>query len=356
MNQTLIAALHVSLHATIQEVVKRIDMSGRLSLALLVDEEERLKAVITDGDVRRGLLGGLVLSDQAQRLLDIKQGMPNPRAVTGALGQDPSSLLELMQERHVRQIPLLDERGRVADIITMNDLLPTQAPEIRAVIMAGGFGTRLRPLTNDMPKPMLPVAGRPVMEWIVGQLRDAGIRRMIVTTHYKPEKIQEHFGNGQAFGVELDYVNEDRPLGTGGALGLMEPPSGPSLVINGDVITHLDITKMVDFHQDHSADMTVAITPQELEVPYGVIDCEGAVVKQLREKPKISLMVNAGIYLLQPEVYAFIPHDGEPMNMTDLIQRLMDAGRVVVGFPIREYWLDIGERKAFEKAQDHLTS
>jgi dTDP-glucose pyrophosphorylase/CBS domain-containing protein len=356
MNQTHLATLQVSTLATIQEVVKRIDLSGRLSLALLVDEDKRLQAVITDGDVRRGLLGGLGLQDPAQRLLDIKAGMPNPQAVTSRLGEDPTRLLQLMQERHVRQIPLLDEAGRVADIITMNDLLPTQAPELRAVIMAGGFGTRLRPLTNDTPKPMLSVAGRPVMEWIVAQLRDAGIRRMNVTTHYKPEKIKEHFGDGRAFGVELNYVNEELPLGTGGALGLMEPPDGPSLVINGDVITHLDILKMLDFHQEHEADMTVAISQQQMEVPFGVVDCEGAAVRQLREKPKIALMVNAGIYLLEPNVYSFIPPGRGHFNMTDLIQWLLDAGRTVVGFPILEYWLDIGERGAFDKAQDHLSS
>jgi len=354
MNKLDLASLHVPLHATIQEVVKRIDLSGRLSLALLVEEGNQLRAVITDGDVRRGLLEGFSLQDPASRLLEVKARMPNPVAVTSTLGEDPTVLLQLMQERHVRQIPLLDQAGRVADIVTMNDLLPTQAPEIRAVIMAGGIGARLRPLTDDMPKPMLSVAGRPAMEWIVAQLREAGIRRMNVTTHYKPEKIKNYFGDGRAFGVELNYVNEELPLGTGGALGLMDPPDGPFLVINGDVITHLDILKMLDFHSEHRADITVGIHQQKLEVPFGVVDCTGPLLTQLREKPTLSLMVNAGIYMLEPSVYTFIPPGGEHFNMTDLIQWLLDAGRKVVGFPIMEYWSDIGEHQSYRDVQSHL--
>ena len=355
MNQSVIAMLHVPIDAPIHEVVKRIDMSGRLSLALLVDAQERLLAVITDGDVRRGLLSGLTLADPGSSLLAIKTQMPNPQAVTALLGTDAARLLEMMQERHIRQIPLLDELGRVADIITLNDLLPTQLPELRAVIMAGGLGTRLRPLTDDTPKPMLHVAGRPAMEWIVGQLRDAGIRRMIVTTHYKPEKIMDHFGDGKDFGVELTYVNEDKPMGTGGALGLMGRPESPFLVINGDVITHLDIRKMLDFHQEHAAEMTMAVNLHRLEIPYGVVECQGPLVRSLREKPSIPVMVNAGIYLLQPSVHTFIPQ-GKHFNMTDLIQWLLDAGKVVVGFPIREYWMDIGCPTDYLKVQTHLDS
>ncbi|BDU71018.1 nucleotidyltransferase family protein [Mesoterricola silvestris] len=354
MNLSVISTLEVPADCTIRSLVECIDRSGRLGVALLTQENGCLLAVITDGDVRRGLLAGLSLESLALDLLPIKNRMPNPKAVTAPVGTDSAHLLEIMQERHIRQIPLLDPQGRVADIVTMNDLLPTKQQELRAVIMAGGLGTRLRPLTDDTPKPMLSVAGRPAMEWIVEQLKRAGISRMNVATHYKPEKIMDHFGDGRAFGVEINYVNEELPLGTGGALGLLEPPEHPFIVINADVITHLDVLKMQDFHQEHGADMTVAITRQEFEVPFGIVDCEGAALTRLREKPKINLMVNAGIYLLEPRVYSFIPQKGERFNMTDLIQWLLDAGRPVVGFPIREYWMDIGEHKNLETAQDHL--
>ncbi|HNX94875.1 MAG TPA: nucleotidyltransferase family protein [Holophaga sp.] len=343
-------ALHIAPATTLRDTIRAIDASGRLGTALIVDEEQRLSAVITDGDIRRGLLAGLSLDTPIGELLAIKALEPNPHAITAAEDTDPTELLRLMQERHVRQIPLLDEAGRVTNIVTLNELLPTQPQGLRAVIMAGGFGTRLKPLTDQIPKPMLPVGGRPVMEWIVEKLRHAGIRQMKVTTHFMPEKIMEHFGNGQSFGVEMEYVNEDRPLGTGGALGLIAQPNEPFLVINGDVLTEIDFQKMLDFHEEHEADMTVAINLHQVEVPFGVIDCTGPLITKLQEKPRMNLLVNAGIYLLQPTVYQFIPQD-TPFNMTDLIQWLLNAGRRVVGFPIREYWMDIGHHPDYAQAQ-----
>jgi len=347
--------LHITINSPLREVIRTIDGSGRMSIALLVDEERRLLAVITDGDVRRGLLAGFALETPVRELLAIKALEPNPQAVTAPVRTNPPELLRIMQERHVRQIPLLDEEGRVADIITLNELLPSQSQELRAVIMAGGFGTRMKPLTDDLPKPMLPIAGKPVMEWIVEKLRLAGINHLKVTTHFMPEKIMEHFGDGQAFGVEMEYVNEDRPLGTGGALGLIPPPEEPFLVINGDVLTEVDFAKMLDFHQEHEADMTVAINLHQIEVPYGVIDCTGPMITRLREKPRMNLLVNAGIYLLQPTVYHYIPQDTH-FNMTDLIQWLLDGGRRVVGFPIREYWMDIGHHPDYTQAQKDFTN
>ena len=304
--------------------------------------------------MRRGLLAGLTLAASARELLPIKLGVPNSVAVTAPIGTTPMALMSLMQERHVRQIPLLDELGRVADIVTLAELLPESPQALSAVIMAGGFGTRLRPMTDHMPKPMLPVGGRPVMEWIVDQLRAAGIHQVKVSTHYKPEKIMDHFGDGSAFGVEMEYVNEDRPLGTGGALGLMDQPDAPFLVINGDVLTQIDFQKMLDFHQEHQAEMTVAVNMHQLEIPFGVVECSGPRIQTLREKPCLPVLINAGIYLLQPSVHKLLPQKGERFNMTDLIQWLLDAGRTVVGFPIREYWTDIGQHASYNQAQkDH---
>jgi NDP-sugar pyrophosphorylase family protein len=171
-----------------------------------------------------------------------------------------------------------------------------------------------------------------------------------VTTHYKPEKIVEHFGDGHAFGIELNYVNEDWPLGTGGALGLMDAPQGPFLVINGDILTQVDFRAMLAYHQEHQADMTVAVRQYDLQVPYGVIEHEGPRVRCLTEKPLYKLFVNAGIYLIEPSVYSCIPN-GQRFDMTDLIQSLLDAKRPVISFPIREYWLDIGQHADYEQAQ-----
>jgi dTDP-glucose pyrophosphorylase len=332
-----------------------IDRSGAISLALLVNEEGRLVSVITDGDVRRGILHRLTLDAPVGDLLPIKALMPNADAVTAPVGTDRATLLQIMQEKGVRQLPLLDDEGKVVDIVLRRDLLPEVAGNLQAVIMAGGFGTRLWPLTEETPKPMLPVGGRPLMERIVQQLQRAGIQRLNVTTHYKPEKIVEHFGTGSAFGVDINYVNEDLPLGTAGALRLLPKPEHPFLVVNGDVLTSIDYRQMLDYHREHEADMTVAVNLHTIKVPYGVVDSDGSRITGLREKPDLTLFVNAGIYLLDPSVYAHIPAEHH-FDMTDLIHSLIEAGRRVVSFPIREYWLDVGQRPDYARAEEDLQS
>lgn len=344
--------LFIAPTASIREAMACIDRNQR-GIVLVVEADRALLGTITDGDVRRAMLAGLDLESPVSVILERKANSPYPRPVSAPVTADRETLLQIMRERSVRQIPLLDEAGRVVEVVTQDDLLPAQILPLQAVIMAGGFGTRLRPLTEDLPKPMLPVGGRPLMELIVEQLQQAGIRRVNVTTHYKPEKIIEHFGDGHAFGVELNYVNEDRPLGTGGALGLMPQPTEPVLVINGDILTQVDFRAMLDFHRENRADLTLAVRRYEMQVPYGVIECEGARVQYLREKPQLGFLVNAGIYLLEPAVYQFIPQ-GQHFNMTDLIQWLLDAGRTVVSFPIREYWLDIGQHADYTQAQDDV--
>ena len=355
MYRTNISELFVRSDASIREVTKCIDRSGRISLALLVDEESRLVSVFTDGDVRRAILHGIALDAPVTELLPIKARMPNSGAVTAPVTANRRSLLSLMQARGIRQLPLVDEERRVVDIVLLRDLLPKTPEGLQAVIMAGGFGKRLMPLTSNVPKPMLPVGGRPLMERIVEQLHGAGIRRVNVATHYKSEQIVEHFGSGEAFGVEMRYVNEERPLGTGGALSLMEVPKEPLLVVNGDVLTTVDYHQMFEFHQEQKADMTVAVNQHVIAVPFGVVDCEDTKVRQLREKPTIKLLVNAGIYLIEPTVFQFV-HRNESFHMTDLMQWLISAGRTVVSFPIREVWLDIGQQQDYEKAQQQVKS
>ncbi len=334
---------------SIRDTVAIIDRSAK-GIALAVDESQRLLGTITDGDVRRAMLASIGLDTPVEVILERKVDSVYPRPVTALVGTSFEMLLQLMRERGVRQVPLLDEGDRVVELVTLDELMPCPDLPLEAVIMAGGRGTRLRPLTEDLPKPMLPVGGRPLMERIVEQLRVAGIRQVNVTTHYKPEKITEHFGDGHAFGVELHYVNEDRPLGTGGALGLMQSPQGPVLVINGDILTRVNFRAMHMFHQEQKADLTVAVRRYEMQVPYGVIECEGAMVRRLQEKPQVGFLVNAGIYLIEPSVYQFIPQNTS-FNMTDLIQWLLDAGRTVVCFPLHEYWLDIGQHADYAQAQ-----
>lgn len=338
--------------STIRQAIACIDRN-ETGLVLITDEERRLLGTISDGDIRRAVLAGDSLDTPVSELLARKAASPYPEPVTALVGTDRAALLQLMQERVVRQVPLLDDDGRVAGMVTWDELLPDQVSPLQAVIMAGGFGTRLRPLTEDLPKPMLPVGDQPLMELIIKQLHHAGIRRVNVTTHYMPDKIIEHFGDGHDFGVELNYVTEEQPLGTAGALGLMQIPDEPLLVINGDILTRMDFRAMLNYHHEHRADLTVGVRKYDLRVPYGVIECEGPRVRQVREKPQLRFFVNAGIYLLEPAVHRYIPHS-QRFDMTDLIQRLIEEGRPVVSFPIVEYWLDIGQPADYEQAQEDL--
>lgn len=321
----------------------------------MVESSRRLIGTISDGDIRRAVLAKIGLDTPVRELLSRKADTLYPQPVTATIGTSRGELIKLMQERVVRQVPLLDEAGRVAGLATWDELLPNEVLPLQAVIMAGGAGTRLRPLTEDLPKPMLTVGDRPAMELIVDQLRKAGIRRVNVTTHYRGEQIADHFGDGSDFGVEIRYVTEDRPLGTAGGLGLMENPEEPLLVVNGDIVTQVNFRAMYAFHKEHNAELTVAVREYDLDIPYGVVESDGPLVTGLSEKPVHHFFVNAGIYLLEPAVRRYIPR-GERFDMTDLIQLLLEEGHPVVSFPIIEYWLDIGHPSDYEQVQEDVES
>lgn len=344
---TDVSAFTIPESSSVREAIAAIDRSER-GIALVVDDAGRLQHTVTDGDVRRAMLAGVDLEEPVSRLWT-RDGVTAAPPFTAPIGTDPAELLARMIERRVRQIPLLTPDGRIAAIATQDDMLPAPLSGVEAVVMAGGFGTRLLPLTEDLPKPMLPVGGRPLLELTVDKLRDAGIRRVNVTTHFQPEKIVDHFGDGARFGVEVEYVREEIPLGTAGALGLMTRRDQRLLVLNGDILTGVDFRAMVAYHEEHHADLTMAVRRYEFQVPYGVVDCAGPHVRGLREKPCLSVFVNAGMYLLEPSVFDYI-ETGVRLDMTDLIERLVAAGRCVVSFPVREYWLDIGQHADYLQA------
>lgn len=337
---------------SIRRAIEQMD-TNRCGIVLVVDEERRLLGTVTDGDVRRAVLAGYDLKAPVRRLLERKAGTRYAQPITAPADVDPPTALGLLQQHAIAHLPLLDAERRPVDLVTTDDFLPGQELGLQAVIMAGGPGSRLRPLTEDVPKPMLLVGGRPLMEIIIEQLRDAGIRRVNVTTHHRREKITRHFGDGRDFGVEINYVEEDQPLGTAGALGLMAAPTETMLVINGDILTQVGIRAMLEFHREHRSDLTVAVRPYAVQVPYGVIESDGAHVTHLSEKPQLQFFVNAGIYLIEPVVHGYIPSGGR-FDMTDLIARLLEAGRTVVSFPLHEYWLDIGQHEDYERAQQDV--
>ncbi len=347
MNTLDLSRVCVSEHASVREAAECVN-SGRVGIALLIDEAGRLCDTVTDGDLRRGILAGVEFESLA-RDLKARAGIVSAPVVAPE-SSSREALLRLMREKGVLQIPLLGEDGRVVNLAVRAQLQGDDRLDCEAVVMAGGFGTRLRPLTEDLPKPMLPVGKRPLLEHVIDQLRDTGVQRVNITTHYRPEMIKEHFGDGQAFGIDLNYIDERQPLGTAGALALMEPSQSPILVVNGDVLTRVDYRAMLKFHHQHEAELTVGVRHHETSVPYGVVETEGPFVRSIQEKPTLTHLVNAGIYLLSPKLLEEIP-SGERYDMTDLIEKLVVERRTVVTFPIIEYWLDIGRPDDYHQAQ-----
>lgn len=347
-----IDALLIAPDTTLREALRCID-AGAEGIALVVDGGRHLLGTVTDGDLRRAMLAGSDLDRDTVASLPALCGGHRP--VTSPVGTGAAALMKLMKDRRVRHVPQVDAGGRVVELSLLRELVLEEELPLTAVVMAGGFGTRLRPLTETLPKPMLPVGDRPVMEHVLEQLQRVGISRVSITTHYKPEAIVEHFGDGSRFGIDIDYVQEDKPLGTVGALGLMTPPKGPALVINGDVLTQVNFRSMLDYHVDNRADMTVGVRRFEVQVPYGVIEMDASRVTRLDEKPTYRFFINAGVYLIEPDVFSVIK-TAERLDANDLIGRLIANGKTVVGFPIHEYWLDVGRPDDYRRANEDFSS
>jgi len=343
-----LANLTVSPKATMREVMECIDRSGK-GIVLVLDGSNRLIGTVTDGDLRRAVLAGVNVDHPVDEVLAYRRTLLGT-AQTAPVGTPDDALLHMMNETGMRQIPLIDGESRVVDVAFLNELVKEYEFPLRAVVMAGGFGTRLRPLTDDLPKPMLPVGSKPLLELILNQLRDAGIKHVNVATHYRADLIADHFKDGQDFGLDIRYVREDQPLGTAGALGLLEESDDPLVVINGDILTRVDFRAMHSFHREHGADLTIGVRQYEFRVPYGVVNTDGVVVTGISEKPVLRQFINAGIYLLDPSVSRLVPNR-QRYDLPELIERLLAGNRRVVSFPIREYWLDIGRADHYDQAQ-----
>ena len=328
--------------------------SNGLYIAMVVDPDGHLLDTITDGDIRRAILGGVSLDSPVAVLRD-RRGSMYPTPVTAPEGISRTAMAALMAAKQVRHLPIVDPTGRLTRVVTLAEVSTHDEVPLEAVIMAGGYGTRLKPLTNDVPKPMLPVGEKPLLEHMVSQLKTAGIKSLSVTTHYKKELITEHFKDGSDFGIAINYVEEDAPLGTAGALSLIKRPDGPLLVINGDVLTRIDFGAMLSFHREHQAEMTVGIRKFETLVPFGVVERDGVDITGITEKPVITQFISGGIYLMNPDALQLIP-ERKPYDMPELLNALISSGKRVVGFPIREYWLDIGRVEDYEKAQEEIAA
>ncbi len=329
--------------APIREAIARIDRN-RQGIVLIVDDDGRLVGTVTDGDVRRAVLRDVDLSAPVSTLM--------ARApVTAREGEDPQSLVDLLDRHSVRHVPIVDADGRPVRLFTLADAARRPRSFDFAVIMAGGQGRRLRPLTEHVPKPMIRVHDVPILERLVRAVAAAGVPLIFLSVNYRAELIRDHFGDGSRFGVVIRYLEEDEPLGTAGALALVpDEARGPVLVVNGDVLTTTDFALLFDYHRRHSAVATVAALTHEVEVPYGVLRTAHHYVIGLDEKPVMKLLVSAGIYALDPKALRLVP-PGKRLDMTELLDALIRDGLPVTAWPIREYWADIGRPADLERAE-----
>lgn len=333
----------VSPSSTIREAMAAIE-GGMVQLALVIDSERRLLATVTDGDIRRGLLSGLTLDTTVTAVM-----RTNPTSIPVGAGRPAAR--RLMRERQLHHVPLVDEEGRLADVAWIDEVVGLTPNTTRVVLMAGGLGMRLRPLTEHIPKPMLPVGNRPILEIIIRNLVDQGFGRFTISVNYLAERIRKHFADGRSLGVEIDYINETERMGTAGALSVMkEWPETPFLVMNGDLLTTLRFEHMLRFHIDVNSSATIGAREFNMQVPYGVIQAEGTRLARIEEKPNQSFYVNAGIYVLSPRVGEFIER-GKPLDMPELFVRVMRKGEIASVYPIRDYWMDIGRVEDLERAR-----
>jgi dTDP-glucose pyrophosphorylase len=339
---------------TVREAMLQMNVNEQ-GIVLVVDSDGRLLDTVTDGDLRRAILSGVDLEATLASLAERREGSFYPEPVTVSETMPHVKIMELMTAQKLRHIPVIDDEHKVVDLVVAGeDVLSEGAGlPVSAMVMAGGFGKRLSPLTDTIPKPMLPMGDKPIMEHTIDQLSAVGIKHVVVSTHYLAEAIEGHFGDGGRFGLSMDYVKEEQPLGTAGALGLMKPPTEPLLVVNGDVLTQVNYWAMLRFHQENGAHITVGVGQYEFQVPYGVVEMDGVEIQRIVEKPTIRHFINAGVYLMEPAVLRHIP-GGERFDMTDLIQAAKDAREKVVSFPISEYWRDVGHHGDYAQAQKDL--
>ncbi len=330
--------------ASVKDVMQVMDKSA-LQIAFVVDEEKRLLGVVTDGDVRRSILHGGDLSQSVTAIMNAHPIMAMQRT-------ERAALLRLMKVKTVRQIPLVDEENHLVGLAQMEELLYRPRRDNAVVLMAGGLGTRLRPLTDKIPKPLLKVGAKPILETILESFLDAGFHRFYFAVNYKSQMIEDYFGDGSRLGAEIEYLHEKKRMGTAGALYFLpELPKEPILVMNGDLLTKVDFGELLDFHIEQEAAATMAVREYSYQVPYGVIDFDGERIKGIREKPSYSFFVNAGIYVLGPEAVACV-NEEEFLDMPQLFNVLVEKGKKTTAYPVREYWLDIGRIDDFERAQE----
>lgn len=335
--------IKINQNASIKEALEVID-KGAIKVAVVLSDDGLLLGMLSDGDIRRALLKGMSLGDSIA-------GIINKHPVVANINDTKERILELANEKKLHQIPIISN-GKLIGIQDIREFLAPKNKPNKVILMVGGLGTRLRPLTNDVPKPMLDVGNKPILHTIVENFAKYGYTDIIMCVNYKSEIIKEYFGNGDKFGVKIEYVLENKRMGTAGALSLLQKrPKDDFFVMNGDLLTNVNFEYLHEYHRDSNALASICIRKYEMQVPYGVVNVRANKVTSIEEKPTQSFFVSAGIYMFSPIVLDFIPK-GVFYDMPTLFSELLKHDFPIHPFPIREYWLDIGRMDEYRRAND----
>jgi dTDP-glucose pyrophosphorylase len=326
----------------ILDAISVIELSN-LQIALVTNEEGQLLGTVTDGDVRRGILQKVSLNQPVSEIMNC-----NPRMML--YSSSTEQLITVMEEKLLRHIPLVNEDGILVGLEVLQNLKNPPILDNIVLLMAGGEGKRLRPLTENLPKPLLNIGGKPILETIMGSFKEIGFTNYLISVNYGASLIKKHFGNGKKWSVDIEYLHEDKFLGTAGPISLMpKRPNKPFIVMNGDILTTIDFERFLQFHNEQNAAITLCVREYNFQVPFGVVSLQDNVAIEIKEKPTHTFFVNAGIYVIEPDIIDLIPKN-EFYNMTDLINDALKRGLKVSVFPVHEYWTDIGTHSEFERA------
>lgn len=333
--------------ADIRDALRALD-KGAQKIALVCDESDRMLAVVSDGDIRRGLLADLHMNDPISAVANT-----NPRTVRK--GSSRNEIKQILASEDINILPILDDENRVVELHTLASISERPELENPVFIMAGGFGTRLKPLTDNCPKPMLPIGDKPILQHMIERMKKQGFRNFFISTHYLPEQIKDHFGDGSALGVNISYVHEEKPLGTGGALGLL--PSNivekPLILLNGDILTDLDFVEILESHESKGADATMCLREQETSLAYGVVEAVEGNVTGMMEKPTYRHLINMGIYVLSNSCVKSVKR-GLRIDLPSLVEQRIQAGLTVNAYTFYGQWIDIGQMNDYVRAQSNF--
>ncbi|MFJ9450908.1 nucleotidyltransferase family protein [Herbaspirillum sp. NPDC101397] len=336
------------LNATMQEAIGNLDKTA-VRIILILNEDGQLHGTVSDGDIRRGLLRGLDLNSSIESIVH-----RTPLVIPPAMGRD--AVMQLMVANKVQQIPVINEKQEVVGLHLWDEITTTPARSNLMVIMAGGMGTRLLPHTENCPKPLLPVAGKPMLEHIIERAKQQGFTRFVLAIHYLGHMIEEYFGNGSRLNIQIEYLRENEPLGTAGALKLLQPtPDSPFVVTNGDVLTDIHYGELLDFHLRHSAVATMAVRVHEWQHPFGVVQTQGVDIVGFEEKPIARTHINAGVYALDPQALEVLDAERR-CDMPTLFERLQKLKQRTVAYPMHEPWLDVGRPLDLQRANNDFST